>query len=255
MHFTFDGIASQDMGVILASPDGGMFEEIFLPDRDIIEKAVVNNNKPYFQRVDLTPLSFPLTIFIHEWKDRDNLRQLAKWMMKDYYAPLTFESNPDRIYYAIFEGSSALFHNGIKEGYLTLNVRCNSPYTYSHKQLVDTLFVRNATTTSKIFRILNTGDLSTKPKMWIRKKLVNGTVSILNEATEQLLTINNLIKDEEVYFDMENETILTNRENLGVYRYADHNGIWLELAEGENTFVCTGDFDIEMEYEMVYLAD
>lgn len=255
LNFSFDHIASEDMGVIIASTEGGLFEESFLPERSIVETTVSYRNKPYHQRVELSPLSFPLTIFIHEWRDRQNLRQIAKWLFKDYYAPLTFDSNPDRIYYAIFEGNSSLHHNGAKDGYITLNVRCNSPYTYSHKQVIEAIEIREADAPSKTFSLLNSGDMTIKPRIWITKRNGAGAISIENEDSGQTASFSALNDGEQVFIDMESEDIVSDMENLGVYRYSDYNDVWLDLIESENTINCTGDFDIEIEYEMIYLAD
>lgn len=251
INFTFDNIASEDMGVIIASPSSGLYSETFLPSRNIIETSVSKRNKTYFQRVESSPLSFSLTIFIHEWRDRDNLRQIAKWLMKDYYVPLTFETNPDRVFYAIVESNSDLVHNGCKDGYIELNIRCNSPYTYSRLNTFELINVVGTETIS----IFNSGDMTIKPKIRITKLVSNGSVSITNEETSQLVTMSNLQLNEEVFIDFEDEIIISSLENLNVYRYSDHNDEWLELIEGENTIILTGDFSIEIEYEMIYLAD
>lgn len=255
INFSFDGISSEDMGVIIASPNGGLFEEAFLPTRNIVETTVSSRNKPYFQRVESSPLSFSLSIFIQEWRDRQNLRQIAKWLMKDYYVPLVFETNPDRVFYAIFEGDSTLIHNGCKDGYVKLNVRCSSPFTYSHTQVFELIQIREATPLSKTFSLLNSGDMSIKPRMWITKQNGNGSISIQNEESNQTLTLSNLLNNEKIFIDLENDTIVSDLEYLNIYRYEDHNNEWIELIEGENTLICNGDFDIEIEYEMVYLAD
>jgi predicted phage tail component-like protein len=254
IEFTFDGISSEDMGVIIASPSGGLYNETFLPTRNIVETTVANRYKPYHQRVELSPLSFSLSIFIEEWRDRQNLRQIAKWLMKDYYVPLTFETNPDRIFYAIIDGDSSLIHNGCKDGYIELNVRCNSPFTYSHPQIFESIHDTLIPATETL-QLLNSGDMTVKPKMWITKLSGDGSISIENEESGQIMTIANLQDGEKVFIDMENEEIVSDLEILNVYRHGDHNNVWLELVEGENTLNCTGSFDIEIEYELIYLAD
>lgn len=253
IQFTFDGISSEDMGVHIASPNGGLYEETFLPNRRIIETTVAKKDKPYFQRVEHEPLSFSLSFFIHEWRNRDNLRQIARWLFKDYYKPLYFETNPDRIFYAIVEGSSSLMHNGCKDGYITLNVRCNSAYTYSNVFEAD--YESLVLNPSNSLAIYNEGDMTIKPKVWITKTVSNGSISIENEANDQIIVMNNLQLNEQVYIDFENEEIVSSLESLTVYRYKDHNNIWLELIEGDNSLTFIGDFDIQIEYELVYLAD
>lgn len=127
----FDGISSKDMGVVIASPNSGLFEDLFLPNRVIKEVVSAHNEKPYLQKVSHEPLSFPLTIFIPEFKSKSKMRKISRWLFKNYYKPLIFETNPNRIFYAIIEGDSVFKHNGIDDGYVELNVRCDSPYTYT----------------------------------------------------------------------------------------------------------------------------
>lgn len=134
IHFMYDGISSKDMGVFIAWKDDGLFEDNFLPNRKIVEKKIANREKPYFQRVEHEPLSFSLSFAIEDWEHRETLRKLARWFFQPYYKPLVFDSNPNRVFYAIFEGDSQLFHNGLKEGYIELNIRCDSPYSYTFEQ-------------------------------------------------------------------------------------------------------------------------
>lgn len=255
LNFVYNGISSEDMGVIIASPETGLFREKLLADKNIVEKTVTGNDKPYFERVERKPLSFPLTIFIHEWRNRDNLREIARWLDVDYYKKLTFESNPDRIYYAIFEGSSELMHNGAKDGYVTLNVRCNSPYTYSETATFD---LKNNPI------IINFGDKEIHPIFRIVNRVTNNTITITNETTNETMQISNLSNNESVFIDVANEDIVSSLQDIGVYRYSNLSGDEIRLVTDTiftsgNTFQVTGsagnDFDIEIEFQAIYLAD
>lgn len=143
IQFMYDGISSEDMGVFIAWSDDGLFEENFLPNRQIIEKKIANREKPYFQRVEHEPLSFSLSFAIADWENKDTLRRLARWLFQPYYKPLVFDSNPNRVFYAMFEGDSQLFHNGLNEGYIELNIRCDSPYSYSFEQTKENIELRD----------------------------------------------------------------------------------------------------------------
>ncbi len=134
INFRYDNIHSQDMGVHIAWNSKGLFKENFLPNRKIIEKKIANREKPYFQRVEHEPLSFSLSFAIADWENPETLRKLARWFFQPYYKPLVFDSNPNRVFYAIFEGDSSVFHNGMGEGYIELNIRCDSPYSYTFEQ-------------------------------------------------------------------------------------------------------------------------
>lgn len=245
INFNYAGIASEDMGVILASPESGLYNEHFLADRKIIETVIPNRNKRYFQRVVREPLSFPLSIFIIEWRDRDNLRQIQDWLDQEYYKPLMFDSQPGRIYYAMLEGASSITHNGSQDGYVTLNVKCNSPYSYSFP-------ITHELTGNLEVVIFNEGDITVKPKANIIYHGADGNLTLTNASNGQNITFTNLQVDEEIFIDFENETILSSLEYLGVYRYDDHNDKWLELIVGDNLIEVLGDCSIKLTYELVY---
>lgn len=146
IQFMFDGISSEDMGVHIAWNDDGLFEENFLPNRKIVEKKIANREKPYFQRVENEPLSFSLSFAIADWEDKETLRKLARWLFQPHYKPIVFDSNPNRVFYVILEGDSSLFHNGLNEGYIEIELRCDSPYGYTHEQTKENTKFRNSNT-------------------------------------------------------------------------------------------------------------
>ncbi|MCR8994658.1 phage tail domain-containing protein [Brevibacillus laterosporus] len=133
VNFYYDGIYSVDMGVINCQIDGGMFEEAFLPSRKIEEVSVNGRDKPYFQNVGLEPLEFEMTFAFEFGYDEKRLREVARWLHQDYYKPFYTIDNPNRIFYVMAEGDSKLVHNGGKQGYITLKMRCDSAYSYTPK--------------------------------------------------------------------------------------------------------------------------
>lgn len=139
IHFYYDNIYSVDMGLLNCKLDGGMFEETFLPSREIVERKVSGNDKPYFQRVDLEPISFDLTFAFEYYYDERKLREVARWLMQSYYKPFYTVSNPNRIFYCMVEGDSNLVHNGLKQGYITLTMRCDSPYSYTPQTIKENM--------------------------------------------------------------------------------------------------------------------
>ena len=150
INFMYDGIASQDMGVFIAWNDDGLFEENFLPERKIIERKIANREKPYFQRVEHEPLAFSLSFAIADWEDKETLRKLARWFFQPHYKPLVFDSNPNRVFYAMFEGDSKVFFNGLNEGYIELEIRCDSPYSYSFEQTKENVELRESNVGAKV---------------------------------------------------------------------------------------------------------
>lgn len=101
----------------------------------------------------------------------------------------------------------------------------------------------------------NLGDTALKPKLWIRKKNVFGSITLINHMTGLELTLSNLENNEEVYIDCENEEIISSLQFLGVYRYDNHNDEWLELNRGETYLKGHGDFDMDIRYQNIILQD
>lgn len=246
-HFNFNGISSKDMGVQIVNPSGGLYNEVFKANRKIVETNVPGRKAPYFKRVDEEPLSFPLSIWIKDWEKRNSLRSISRWLFQDYYKPLYFESEPGRIFYAMFQGKSDLLHNGLKEGYITLNVRTNAPDTFS--PIHTDKFTVNGT---RSIQYSNEGDEVIRP--YIKLKMLRaGDISIKNEQNGQTLEVKNLLNEEEVIIDCVNEFIISGfEERLNRYLFDNHNDVWLDWDLDDAIFTFNGNFNIEFSYEYSY---
>jgi len=251
LNFTFNGVSSEDMGVVIINEDGGLYKDIFLPQRSIREKKINGKDRPYFMGVENNPLSFPLSFFIEQWKDRNNLRAITRWMFTDYYKPLIFESNPDRIFYAIIEGNSTLLHNGCQDGHVTLNIRCDSPYSYSPLIRHD-VFVREEFE----MRFYNEGDAIVRPQLKITK-IGDGDISIINQENNQEFKLTGLYNNEFILINCENEEIVSNlQKSHNRYLYNNHNDIWLDFDRNSSSiFTFKGNFDCEFYLEYKYLNE
>lgn len=144
INFSYAGEYSTDMGLLNCKLDGGMFEETFLPTRKIQEVKVTGNHNPYFQSIELEPLKFDLTFAFEYYYDEQKIREVARWLMQDYYKPFYTIDNPSRIYYCMIDGDSKLVHNGLKQGYITLTMRCDSPFSYSQEYTRDNIMFKSS---------------------------------------------------------------------------------------------------------------
>lgn len=259
MNFTYDGISSEDFGVVMVNSGSGLFKEPFLANRTIIEKSTANRDVPIFTGVGEKPLSFPLTIFIEEWEKRDNLRAIARWLNQKEYKPFWFESNPDRVMDVLIEGTPQLVHNGIKEGYITLNVRCKTHYYKSQPKIYERTI--NGTYTDWIN---NDGDETIAPYIEIKKIGNGGTVQI--QTSVEGRQVNNLIiKDmldgEIAYINCVDEQIRSSYADTERYLFDLFNDDYLRFeigniydAESSTEIVFKGNFSIKMAYEVIYRA-
>jgi len=130
LYFKFDGINSTDYGILNVNVSTGMLEESFLSSREIKEIETRNNEKPYFQMLKRNPLILNLSFAFEDTWDTNKIRQVARWLNTDYYKELYFPET-EQIFYCILIDEPSIIHNGLKQGYLNLNFRCDSPYSYS----------------------------------------------------------------------------------------------------------------------------
>lgn len=250
MSFTFNGISSEEKGVVIVNPDGGLYEDYFLPTREIIEEKTPYNPVPYFMGTDTEPLTFPITFWLKDWNDRNNLREVAEWLFQPYYCPMAFECSPEQIYYVMFVGESNRLHNGNKEGYVTLEVRCNSPFSYSHTRTHE-LSVR----TVADLNINNDGAMGIYPRITLTKTVLNGNIAIENRAMGKSVILSDISKDEVIEIDFKTRDITSSLESQNIYRYDNHNDVWLEFLVGKNQLIFEGHFDIKIEYELMYITE
>ncbi|WP_306554809.1 phage tail domain-containing protein [Paenibacillus sp. LK1] len=136
LYFSFAGETSVKHGLINVNLNSGMQEEMFFPSREIVEEKVKGNDKPYFMRTETEPLKFSVSFAFEETWNTEKIREVARWLTQhDYYQELYFTNDlaigTERIFYAMVVDDSTLVHNCLKQGYINLTFRCDSPYSYS----------------------------------------------------------------------------------------------------------------------------
>lgn len=238
-YFIFDGIKSSDMGISNVSVSSGLYSEPFLSSREIIDIEIKDRDEPYFQRIKKDPLNFSITLFFDEGWNENTLREVARWLDVNYYKPLQFSENINRIFYILPVNASEVIHNGLNEGYFTLDVRNKSSYTYSpiyQSQLYD---LSNNSLEGTRIDYVNQGDVNYSPELHITK-IGTGDVSIVNHTySGQRFELSSLQDGEEIVVNGECQDIETNL--LNTYRYDNHNDIFLETVRGVNRLQVYGN--------------
>lgn len=246
LYFSFAGRKSTDFGIINVSISDGLFEEQVVSNKTINEVKIRGNDKPYFIDVTKEPKQFQLRFYFEEtWNDQ-LINDVIRWLNVDFYEPLFFSENIDRVFYAMPVDGINLIHNGLKQGYLTLNMRCDSPYSYGHEQVTPWYECDN----ERMIELDNLGHFPIMPEIWIQK-IGDGNISILNysNGTDEF-KFTGLKNNEELYVDGENEIVETNLPNT--YRLDNFSEYYVTLVYGRNTLKVTGDCKIKFRYRYIF---
>lgn len=248
--FNYDGRWSDDFGLINISLSNSMYEETLVANREIIEVDIKGNDTPLFQGFKNTPLEFEMTIAFTEKYTDERVYEIIGWLFSDYYKPLYFYGREDRVFYCMPTGDSSIVHNGLKEGYFVINMRCNSPFTYS--PITTTEIYDLSDGVAKTIELMNDGFGVLYPEISI-EKIGAGSVSLQNLSNNGLIwEIRNLSDRENVYINCEKEIIKSDLENLGVYHYLDTSGNFPKLLKGRNTITITGRCKVQFKYRYKY---
>lgn len=250
LYFTFNGRNSTDFGIINVSIGStGLYEESFMSSRSIVEQKVNGNPKPFLYRVDREPLTIPLSFYFEDTWNDELIDEICDWLDVDYYQQLGFDQNFDRIFYAMPVNDTSLIHNGLKQGYLTLNMRCNSPYAYS--RVLEDGFDFTQNNGVNTFSIDNIGRLEIKPVIEI-SKVGDGSITIRNFSkaySDFILT--DLLDGEVVTIDCEKKYI---DSSIVESRYDNFNQNYLSLPFGVNNLQVTGSCILVIRYQYTYRA-
>lgn len=244
LTFSYDGLDSSYFGLLNVNIDGGMQEEKLLATRSVNEEQAMRP-EPYFYGFTYEPREITVNVAFKETWNEELMNSILNWLYQPYYKPLIFSDAPSKIYYAVVANDATLTHNTLKQGYMTITFRCNSPYAYTPMYTVDYLLENN--TEGKIVELENTGNLRIRPTIKFRK-IDDGDVSIINYSDGGRETkIKGLKNNEEIVIDGDNEDITTSI--LGGYRFNDFNYKFLDLVVGKNTIKIIGNGYFVFNYQ------
>ena len=243
---------STDYDIININVNSGMAEETIVPEKTILEQRVKGKTSGYFQGIEYSSRVIPVSFAFNNTFDNDKLQNAIRWLCnQDYYKPLIFSENPNKIYYALVaESESKLIHNYNYSGYINLNFRCNDYYAFSkiYQKVYD---LTNNTESGTIIEIMNLGDITIYPKLEIYKN------------TTEAFQINNLSNSnaEFKFNSITNQTTVTvyNEEeiiessNVGEYLNNQFNDNYLALVRGNNRLKILGKAQLKITYQYKFL--
>ncbi|MEB5480777.1 phage tail family protein [Shouchella clausii] len=271
LYFRFNGKDSREFSLLNVSLGEGLYEEPLTGNRVIKKQQVPDNPIPYVIGVEREPMSFQLRFYFNQGFDDKLIREILSWLDVEYYAPLSFSSNFDYVYYAMPVDDLRLIHNGLKEGYVELTMECNSPYRYSPVLSTGWLDFTHENEPPPPYdpckcrlcrrveyveaehelTIDNPGDFDIKPFIQIKKKW-DGDIKIENLSVfNQTMILSNLKDGEVITIDCDKEYVETNLPNT--YRHNDFNEVYLSIPYGRAKKIkVIGSCHIRIDYEYIY---
>ncbi len=248
-YFEFAGRRSTEFGIRNVAISDGLYQESFMANREINEVQIRGRKKRYFFDITEDPLSFQVAFYFdYGWND-ELINKVSKWLKQDYYQPLSFNNNWDKVYRVMFVDSSDLIHNGLKNGYITLNVRCDSPYVYSKEKVTKWYDCTYSPTT---FEIMNLGHEDIYPFIYI-EKIGDGDISISNlSRANSTMQLTSLEDGEKLLINGENQIIETNIPNT--FRYDNSNDFYLPFYVGNNLIEVNGSCKLKFRYTYKFIS-
>jgi phage-related protein len=245
--FYFNNKESVDLEVYLVKMSTGFFTSPFLSDKEIIEEEVIGVDKPYFFGTHRKPLILNLTL-----STLDNLwtiekrREVARWLDTNTYELFYSHDDKNKLYYCQYIGGIDLNDTGSMQGYIEVQMRCDSPYAYS--PFYETVIYDYGSGNTGIYEFYNYSDDIIRPEIEIFS-YSDGNMSIQNmtDANSGSFEFTGLFEDEIIYVDCENEVITTSLANT--YRYSSFNDKYLFLPRGINRLKINGEIRVTLRYQ------
>jgi predicted phage tail component-like protein len=249
LYFTFSGRKSSEFGILNVSISTGLYEEPFMAGRSITEFTINGQEKPYFQKITREPKSLQVSFYFENGWNDELIREVARWLDVDFYQPLTFSEDEEKVYYVLPVDSPSLIHNGLKQGYITLTLRCDSPYSYSHVK--STQWYDFSKVSSGTIEINNYGDKPIMPEIYI-SKIYNGNITISHlTKNDSPFTFTSLLNEEVVHIDCENKIIESSLPYT--WRYDNFNDNYLTLHYGKNILKIDGYCKVKLKYRYKFI--
>lgn len=225
----------------------GLYEEIFVPSREINQTETSKGNFTIFHNVVEKPRSFELNLAFENGFDNALVDRIVNWLFTDYYKEMYFENKENKRMFAIMSGDSSLVHNGLEQGYFTVNVQTNSPYLYSPVKSGSKII-----TTSDTIAVSNNGHLNAYPVIKFKKDS-GGDLEI--EIDGRTVKIIHLMHGETVTIDTLRERVET--DAIGDFLYDNITTGEIEdlfLKRGDSIYTVTGKGTFSYEFRERYRA-
>lgn len=236
--FIFDNITGSSQGIYIVT-DGGETRAPFGTARNIIEQKVTKNPKPFFHTLEEEPLQFSLTFWNKNGWSKENRLYFAKWIMQEYYSDFSSEDYYDeyedeyKIIYKVIciDRPEKIMHGNIPN-LITLNFRCDSPWSYTTEE--ENIFDCSTNSGTPVFEIEAEHNNNKKyyPEIEIELKSTTTDITLTNLTTGVVFSFTDLTEGETIYINNEKRQIISDIPDT--YRLDNFNKNWMYFEYDEN---------------------
>lgn len=249
LNFTYGNQSSMAFGVTKINlNDSVLQEETILPGRTI--KAEMRR---FSETMDLysiefeEPLSFEMELLLDDSFDRNSLRGIVRWLKRNTYLPLIFDTMPDTVFYAIMSSDFVIHHNLRNQGYLRVAVSCNAPYGFTLVQS-SPIYINSGTT--DVALSANT-DFDTLLVKTLIKKVGDGDLLIKNMSNQTEFNLVGLLNGDQIILDSYNHIMSASdiNDNEIIINDKKINHSWVTFWTDNNSIRLTGDAEIQFLWQ------
>lgn len=217
------------------------------------ESNLILSTTPYKDTWDfhgmekVAPLQFNITIAKCDgtFFDAFEMIQIRKWLCKNNLNWLQVDqSDISDAYYFCSMTNPRPVDVGRRNAGLEFTVTCNSPYAWT--KLYDKTYTSTTTKQLQINIFSGFDEYAIRPILTIKPK-VAGNISIKNITTNKILTFNDCKSNEIITLDCRNYKM---KSSLGRVLLDSWNKNILELIDGVNDIVLTGNFTFQIQYRI-----
>lgn len=245
MYFTYNGKSSKEFDLIICNVGDSSSTNMTGIERTVKEET--GEFKPVFKGFNYT--SPTINITLSKMKDGyassitdDDMHKINQWLFgDDNYHPFISDDNKDIVYYVAFTKANK-WTNGLKQGYINLTMRLDSPCAYSPIK-----HNKYRVTGSKTFDVISKNNVGKYVEPDIEIKTRNATtVKIKNVTTGEEMVLSDLSSGLHIYCYNEDMKQLVCKSNPTLNLRPNFNKQWIKLVYGKNIIQVTGECDIDV---------
>lgn len=243
-EFSYKGISSETYNVFICQVGKSNIEGDVL-NQVLNTEKIKGMKSTSLYGIERENLKFSITLTCNEWTAQKK-DDILKWFCGDEekYYPFISYDDLNVVYYCKPVSIDKTFFR-FSQGYLNISFECNAPYGFT---LPQTNTYNLTTISSPTTVTINNSSNIVKyyyPEIEIT---LNGTsISLKNKTiNNEITSFTGLTSGETIYMNGEKQEILSSLSET-TYRYSNHNGIFLRLAQQNNAIEVTGKCTLKIK--------